>query len=125
MAAKILIVDDEADVCQLLATALRDEGYEVGTAKDGDDAMREFACFRPDLILLDVMIPEQDGFLVCAKIKLIEPAPKVVFVTALPEGESDRMANYLHSDGIIHKPFTIRQILEMVRQLLSVAPASA
>src|SRR5713226_9903796 len=85
MEAKILVVDDEPANCALFEAILRNQGYSVVLATDGHGALEEFARHRPDLILLDVMIPRPDGFEVCRRLKA-NPDTRlipVVLVTAL------------------------------------------
>jgi two-component system alkaline phosphatase synthesis response regulator PhoP len=111
---KILIVDDEPDTVDMVQKMLDGRGFEFSHAYDGDEALRVAHRFRPDVILLDVMMPEQDGWLVCAKLKVIPSAPKIIIFTVLKHGESDRLAQFVHADDIIHKPFTREQLLEKV-----------
>ena len=116
--AKVLIVDDEPDTVEVVERMLKGRGFEVTRAYDGDEALQAAHRLRPDLVVLDVMMPEQDGWLVCAKLKSIEPAPKIIIFTVLKHGESDRMAQFVHADDIIHKPFTQEQLLSKIDQAL-------
>jgi DNA-binding response OmpR family regulator len=117
--AKVLIVDDEQDTVEVVERMLTDRGFEIARAYDGDQALEAAHRLKPDLIVLDVMMPEQDGWLVCAKLKAIQPAPKIIIFTVLKHGESDRMAQFVHADGIIHKPFTREQLLAKIDQTLA------
>jgi DNA-binding response OmpR family regulator len=65
------------------------------------------------------MMPEQDGWLVCAKLKSVEPSPKILIFTVLRHGQSDRLAEFVHADDIIHKPFTKEQLLAKVDKVLA------
>lgn len=117
--AKVLIVDDEPDTVEVVEQMLKGRGFEIARAYDGDQALEAAHRLKPDLIVLDVMMPEQDGWLVCAKLKAIRPAPKIIIFTVLKHGESDRMARFVHADDIIHKPFTREQLLSKVDQALA------
>ena len=116
---KVLIVDDEPDTVTVLEKMLDGRGYAVNRAYDGDQALKVAAQFKPDLVLLDVMMPEQDGWLVCAKLKAVRPAPKIVIFTVLKHGEADRFADFVHADDILHKPFTREQLLMSVDRALA------
>ena len=117
--AKVLIVDDEPDTVEVVERMLRGRGFEIAHAYDGDQALEAAHRLKPDLIVLDVMMPEQDGWLVCAKLKAIRPSPKIIIFTVLKHGESDRMAQSVHADDIIHKPFTQEQLLSKIDQALA------
>ena len=69
MATKILVVDDDPNICDLLRLYFENEGYEVKTANDGSEGVNFFKMYEPDLVLLDVMLPKLDGFSVCKKIR--------------------------------------------------------
>lgn len=110
---KILAVDDEGDIRQLLKEALELEGYEVVTACCGTEAIG-MACGRPDLILLDINLPDLDGFYVCRKIRNFISAP-ILFLTARAE-ESDRIRGFMSGgDDYIMKPFSIAELLVRVK----------
>ena len=116
--AKVLIVDDEPDTVDVVSRMLEGNGFEVARAYDGDQALELAYRLKPALVLLDVMMPEQDGWLVCAKLKSVEPAPKIVIFTVLKHGEADRFSEFVHADGILHKPFTREQLLATVNRVL-------
>ncbi len=116
--AKVLIVDDEQDTVAIVQQMLKVRDYEINSAFDGDQALEAADRIKPNLIVLDVMMPEQDGWLVCAKLKSIRPAPKILILTVLKHGESDRMAKFVHADDILHKPFTQDQLVSKVSRLL-------
>jgi two-component system alkaline phosphatase synthesis response regulator PhoP len=82
---KILIADDEPDILEIIEYNLRKEGYEVATAKDGDDALTKVKSFKPDLVILDIMMPKKTGIQVC-EILRAQPAYRdtlIMFLTAL------------------------------------------
>src|SRR5690606_4433832 len=80
--ARILVVDDEPNITDLVATALRYEGFEVATAGTGADAIKEASSFRPDLLVLDVMLPDRNGFDVLTRLRAEHSQLPVVFLTA-------------------------------------------
>jgi len=117
---KILIVDDEEDIVELMEYNLQDAGYTTLTAFNGDDAIRKAAQFVPDLILLDVMMPEKDGF---QTIKAIRNNPQldhtiVIFLTALSDEKSEIEGLKLGADDYIYKPLKPDLIIQRVRTAL-------
>lgn len=120
MTKKILIADDEPNIVMSLEFLMRHSGYEVATAGDGDETLRMLGEFRPDLVLLDVMLPLRDGFEVCQKIRA-DPQwrdLKVVMLTA--KGREVEVAKGLAigADAYITKPFATRDLLSNVQRLL-------
>ena len=120
MTAKILVVDDTPQNVKLLADLLGVKGYRVCTAANGEEALAQVAKEKPDLVLLDVMMPEVDGFTVCRKIKE-DPKMKdlpVIFLTAKGGGEA--LAEGFESGAImyINKPFTANKLLTIVNTML-------
>ncbi len=116
---KVLIVDDEPDTVEIVQSMLQGNGFDFSRAHDGDEALDVARRLKPDLIILDVMMPEQDGWLVCAKLKSVEPSPKILIFTVLRHDQSDRLAEFVHADDIIHKPFTKEQLLAKVEKVLA------
>lgn len=120
MKSKILVVDDEPDAVELIAFNLRAAGYVVKTADDGAGAVKLARDWTPDLILLDVMIPEMDGLEVC---KVLRADPNtvsipIVMLTARA-GEVDRVLGLeLGANDYVTKPFSPRELLLRVRNLL-------
>ena len=90
-AVRILVVDDESTLSELLAMALRYEGWEVRTAADGASAVRTARDFRPDAVVLDVMLPDFDGFEVLRRMRADTPEVPVLFLTA-KDAVEDRVA---------------------------------
>jgi two-component system alkaline phosphatase synthesis response regulator PhoP len=117
MSAKILVVDDEPSVVNLIAYNLRKAHYEVLTAQNGLEALRQTRNAKPDLILLDLMIPEIDGLDVCRELRKTSDTP-IIMVTARGE-ETDRVIGLeLGADDYICKPFSIRELLARVKAVL-------
>lgn len=84
---KILIVDDDKNICELLRLYLEKEGFATKSAYNGEEAFSVFEQWRPELVLLDIMMPRQDGWETCRKIRNISEAP-IIMLTA--KGETDR-----------------------------------
>jgi DNA-binding response OmpR family regulator len=117
MPAYILVVDDEPAVTDLLAYNLRKANYQVRVAADGREALRLARETRPDLILLDVMIPEIDGLDVCRELRRAGQVP-IIMLTALGE-ETDRVVGLeIGADDYIAKPFGMRELLARVKAVL-------
>ena len=117
MAAKILVVDDEPSVTQLLAYNLRKAGYDPLIAADGREALRLAGSAHPDLILLDLMIPEIDGLEVCRELRKASGVP-IIMLTARGE-EIDRVVGLeLGADDYVSKPFSVRELLARIKAVL-------
>ena len=114
---RILIVEDELDIEELLAAYLRDAGYEVALAGDGVEAMRLFQSETFDLVLLDLMLPRMDGFVVCELIRQRSQVP-ILMLTAL-DGEETQLRGFkLDIDDYVTKPFSMPVLLEKIRVIL-------
>jgi two-component system OmpR family response regulator len=126
--ARLLVVDDEATILELLAGSLRFAGFEVVTAASGAEALRAAAASRPDLVLLDVMMPGGDGFEVVRRLRSSGPDVPVIFLTAR-DGVRERVAGLaLGADDYVTKPFSLDEVLERIRAVLrraGRAPAAA
>lgn len=119
----ILVVDDEKAIRHLLDVNLSKEGYNVIEAADGVEAVEMAIDKRPDLILLDVMIPKFDGLTVCKKIKSIMNVP-ILMVTA-KDSELDKILGLeLGADDYVTKPFSIRELIARIKANLRKAEAS-
>ena len=114
----VLVVDDDPEVLDVLALALRSEGATVTTATDGDEAIAQLARKRPDLILLDMMLPRRSGFLVLEEIQTHDAPPPVIMVTA---NEGRRHRSYAESLGVaayLNKPISIERLLDVACEAL-------
>jgi DNA-binding response OmpR family regulator len=117
MSACILVVDDEPSVVNLIAYNLRKAHYQVLTASNGRDALNQARQGQPDLILLDLMIPEMDGLAVCRELRKTSEVP-IIMVTARGE-ETDRVIGLeLGADDYICKPFSVRELLARIKAVL-------
>jgi two-component system OmpR family response regulator len=116
--ARLLVVEDEEMILELLAGSLRFAGFEVMTAASGDEALRTVAASRPDLMLLDVMMPDGDGFEVVRRMRSSGPGVPVIFLTAR-DGVRERIAGLaLGGDDYVTKPFSLDEVLERIRAVL-------
>jgi len=117
MASKILVVDDEPAVTDLLVYNLRKANYEVLTAADGLEALAGARSSKPDLILLDLMLPGVDGLDVCRELRKTSEVP-IIMITARGE-EIDRVVGLeLGADDYVSKPFSVRELLARIKAVL-------
>ena len=119
--AKVLIVDDEPNILLSLQFLMKKAGYDVRTAKDGEQALAEVAREKPDIVLLDVMMPKLDGFSVCQRIKS-DPAlagVRVVMLTARGRDVEREKGLSLGADDCITKPFSTKDAIDRVAALLA------
>ena len=115
MAKTILIVDDEKNIVDILSFNLKKEGYEIISAYDGEVALKKYDETRPDLILLDVMLPLLDGFEVCKRIRASDNITPIIMLTAREE-ETDKIFGLeLGADDYITKPFSVRELRARVK----------
>ena len=117
MARKVLIVEDESNIAELINLYLKKEGYETMIAPDGGKALELYRLFRPDLVLLDIMLPVMDGWAVCSKIRETDKTP-IIMLTA--KGETiDKVAGLeMGADDYIVKPFEMKELLARVHAVL-------
>jgi DNA-binding response OmpR family regulator len=119
MAERMLIVEDEPNIVVSLEFLLRHEGYEVALAGSGPEALAAVASFRPDLVLLDVMLPGLDGFEVCRRLRSAPNPPKIILLTARGREAERHKGLDLGADLYVTKPFSTRQLMSDVRSCLS------
>ena len=117
MAISVLIVEDDHNIAELLQMYLEKEGYAVKVAGDGGQGLAEFRAIKPDLVLLDVMMPVMDGWAVCKAIRAEAQTP-VIMLTA--KGETDDKVAGLKTgaDDYITKPFEMREVLARIEAVL-------
>ena len=116
---KILIADDEPDLIEIVQYNLMKEGYEVITAKDGDEALQKTKALRPDLVILDIMMPKKNGVEVC-EILRAQPAFKdtlIIFLTALGDESSHIKGLESGADDYVSKPISIKVLVSRVNAL--------
>lgn len=111
--SKILVVDDELNICELLKLYLENEGYTVFTANDGQAAVTAFQQKAPDLVLLDIMLPKMDGWQVCREIRKTSSAP-IIMLTAKGETFDKVLGLELGADDYVVKPFDAKEVVARV-----------
>lgn len=114
MARKILVVDDEKPIVDLISFNLKKEGHDVIEAHDGEEAYNMALNEKPDLILLDVMLPKMDGFTVCRKLREKISTP-IIMITAKEEEVDKVLGLELGADDYMTKPFGIRELIARVK----------
>ncbi|MFI5199679.1 MAG: response regulator transcription factor, partial [Candidatus Limnocylindrales bacterium] len=122
MAAKILVVDDDPNVQRLLTYTLKQEGYEVLVASDGQEGYRLWGAETPALILLDIMLPKLDGYQVAAKIRTDEGSAAhvpIIMLTAEREVEQKVKGLRAGADDYLIKPFHPAELLARIKSLLA------
>ena len=112
---KILIVDDEKNIVDILSYNLKKEGYEIEAAYDGRAGLEAARTCSPDLILLDVMLPYMDGFEVCSEIRRTDRLTPIIMLTAREEERDKVYGLELGADDYITKPFSVRELLARVK----------
>ena len=120
MDEKILIVEDEPNIVVPLQFIMKDNGYDVAVAFSGEEAVDAITESKPDLILLDIMLPGMDGYELC---QMIRQNPdwkgiKIIFLTALGREADMAKGMALDADAYITKPFSNKEVVEKVRNLL-------
>ncbi|MEV0260377.1 response regulator transcription factor [Streptomyces sp. NPDC050617] len=122
---RVLVVDDESALSDLLSMALRYEGWDVRTAADGAGAVRTACDFRPDAVVLDMMLPDMDGLSVLGRLRRERPEVPVLFLTAKDSVE-DRIAGLTAGgDDYVTKPFSLEEVVARLRGLLRRSGAAA
>ncbi|OAB44681.1 response regulator transcription factor [Paenibacillus antarcticus] len=114
---KVLIVDDEVSIASALAYALRREGYTVETAGDGQEALDRVEIFKPDVMVLDVMMPRLSGYDVCRKLADRQQRPAILLLTVKNDIVDKVLGLELGADDYMTKPFDIREITARVKAL--------
>ena len=117
MAAKILVIDDDANICDLLRLYLEKEGYEVKCAGDGTEGLKQFKFSEPDLVLLDIMLPGKDGWQVCREIRESSNKP-IIMITAKYETFDKVLGRELGADDFVVKPFDMKELTARVKAVL-------
>jgi two-component system alkaline phosphatase synthesis response regulator PhoP len=120
MARRILIVDDEPNIVISLEYLLRREGYEVSAAEDGEAALRAIAESRPDLVVLDVMLPKLNGFEVCRRVRADPRLEGLRILMLTAKGRDTEVAKGLEvgADAYVTKPFSTRDLVAQIAGML-------
>lgn len=123
MAKRVLVVDDEPNIVMSLEFLMKRSGFEVDVARNGHEALAALEGTPPDLLLLDVMMPELDGYAVCERIRARPEwnGTKVVMLTARGRDSERERGLSLGADAYVTKPFSTRELVEKVKQMLGMA----
>ncbi len=121
---RVLVVDDEQSITELLSMALRYEGWQIRSAADGQGAVRAAREFRPDAVVLDMMLPDMDGLAVLGRLRHELPDVPVLFLTA-KDAVEDRIAGLTAGgDDYVTKPFSLEEVVARLRGLIRRSGAS-
>jgi len=115
---RILVVDDEANIADVIAMALRFQGFVVETASDGAAALRAVESFRPDLLVLDIMLPDMEGFDVAQRLGAQRAQVPIIFLTARDSTEDKVRGLTMGGDDYVTKPFSLEELVARVRAIL-------
>ncbi|MBU1147493.1 MAG: response regulator [Candidatus Omnitrophica bacterium] len=117
---RILLVDDESDIVALTKNRLEANNYEVITAQSGKEALEKAKNHKPDLVLLDIIMHDMDGYEVCKKLKAGEETQdiSVVFFTASSSSDLEKKCREIGAAGFIQKPYEPGELLELVKKTL-------
>jgi two-component system OmpR family response regulator len=121
-AKKVLVVDDEATVRYLLSHVLTHAGYAVEVATDGESALEGIQAGRPDLVVLDLMMPGLDGWGVLERLKASPFRPPVLVVSAHGDSETPGRAAQAGAAGYMTKPFALKKLVETCGQIIAQSP---
>ncbi|OWZ83499.1 winged helix-turn-helix domain-containing protein [Natranaerobius trueperi] len=117
MSYKVLIVEDEKPIADIIDFNLRKEGYETDIAYDGKEAIKKFDYFSPHVIILDLMLPEKDGFTICKEIRDKSAVP--ILILTAKDAEVDKVLGLeLGADDYVTKPFSNRELLARIKALV-------
>lgn len=122
---KVLIAEDTPDILELIADKVAFEGFTVVKARDGEEAWRKIQTENPDVILLDLMMPQLDGFSVLERLRKNPPSEKwqpVIIVSALSDLKNMKKSFALEADHYIIKPFHPNDIIQGIRRMLKLVP---
>ena len=121
---KILVVDDDTNICELLRLYLEKEGYSVTIANDGMTAVKTFPQLQPDLTLLDIMLPQLDGWQVCREIRKYSNKP-IIMLTAKGETFDKVLGLELGADDYVTKPFDSKEVVARIKAVLRRSSSAA
>jgi two-component system, OmpR family, alkaline phosphatase synthesis response regulator PhoP len=125
MSHTVLVVEDEPNIVLSLQFILKQAGFAVRVARDGDQALRAIDDYVPDLVLLDIMLPKQDGFSVCETIRANANCRnvKIIMLSAKSREADKERALALGADDFVTKPFSTRVLGKLVKDIVTVKPA--
>ena len=114
---RILIVDDDSNICELLRLYFEKDGFQADIVTDGLEALRAFESLKPDLVLLDIMLPGMDGWQICREIRKTSQTP-IIMLTAKGETFDKVLGLELGADDYITKPFETKEVIARVKAVL-------
>ena len=117
MSTKILMIDDDSNICEFVKLYLENETYEVKTANDGAQGMEMFKTYDPDIVLLDIMMPKKDGWQVCREIREISAKP-IIMLTAKGDVFDKVLGLELGADDFMTKPFDMKELSVRIKAVL-------
>jgi len=117
---KVLIVDDDRDIVTIVSTILGGRGWDIKAAYNGREALEAVTLSKPDIILLDIMMPEMNGIEVLKRIKKIDTDARIIMITAFGDVESYLDSMELGAYEYINKPFETDELLEMIDRVAAV-----
>jgi two-component system response regulator CpxR len=118
---KILIADDDRNLTKLLESFLTSVGYEIKVAHDGATALKMIGEYKPDLVVLDVMMPIMDGYSICKTLveeSQYKPLPKIIVLTSRKEDMDKKISEFLGADEFVNKPVMPGELAGKIRELL-------
>ncbi|MGB0889533.1 MAG: response regulator transcription factor [Solirubrobacterales bacterium] len=115
---RILVVDDEPNIVDVITMALRYQGFEVNSAANGSDAIAKVASFKPHLMLLDIMLPDMEGFDVAERLGAQRSRTPIIFLTARDATEDKVRGLTIGGDDYVTKPFSLEELIARVRLIL-------
>lgn len=121
--ARILIIEDEADMARGLQFNLEARGFDVVVARDGEAGYQAAVTGRPDLVLLDVMLPKRDGYDVCRAVRKVEPTLPILMLTAKGQEDDVVLGLKVGADDYVKKPFSVVELVARIETLLRRAAA--
>jgi DNA-binding response OmpR family regulator len=124
MKETILVVDDEQNILELARLYLNNEGYQVETARDGAEALKKIDALRPALVVLDLMLPEMDGWEVCRRVRATSSLP-IIMLTARDDDVDKIVGLELGADDYLTKPFNPRELVARVKAVLRRATSAS
>lgn len=117
MTTKVLVIDDDSNICELLRDYLENEGYEVCVAADGEEGVSAFRIQDPDIVLLDIMMPKKDGWQVCKEIRAHSTKP-IIIISAKGDTIDKVLGLELGADDYIVKPLDLKEVVARIKAVL-------
>jgi two-component system OmpR family response regulator len=115
---RILVVDDEPNIVDVITMALRYQGFDVATAANGSEALSQVTAYRPHLMVLDVMLPDKDGFAVAERLGAQRAGVPIIFLTARDSTEDKIRGLTTGGDDYVTKPFSLEELVARIRTVL-------